>query len=236
MFSNRTAALTGLLATLLSAQAPAPQTQPPPKPEGRPPGLYATMRTTMGAIVLRLFETESPITVKNFVDLQLGRKAWKDPKTGQRVRRPLYTGTAFHRVIPRFMIQGGDPAGDGTGDVGFTIKDEFHPSHAFHRPGLLAMANIGEPNTGACQFFITLGATPHLNKQHTIFGEVVEGMDVVTKIGSVPRDANDRPRTPVRIAALTFAREGAAPAVDILKPVAPKKAAPAKRKAAAPAK
>jgi peptidyl-prolyl cis-trans isomerase A (cyclophilin A) len=237
MSIHRHLALAGLVAASLLAQQPAPAqqaappAQPPARPEGRPPGLYGVIKTTMGDITVRLFENETPITVKNFVDLELGRKAWRDPRTGQKVFRPLYNGTTFHRVIPRFMIQGGDPKGDGTGDVGFTIKDEFVPSLNFHRPGKLAMANIGEPNTGACQFFITVAATPHLNNQHTIFGEVVEGMDVVNKIVSVPRDANNKPRTPVRITTIAFSREGAAPANDVLKPAA-RKAAPAKKGAA----
>lgn len=185
-----------------------------------PAGLYATLTTTLGPIVLRLFEKESPITVKNFIDLQLGRKAWKDPRTGAMVKRPLYTGTTFHRVIPGFMIQGGDPSGTGSGDAGFTIKDEFAPSLKFDRPGLLAMANAG-PNTGDCQFFITVAPASHLNGHHTIFGEVTEGLDVVQYIVKTPRDAQDRPLTPVRITGLSFKREGQAPPNDPLKQAAP---------------
>lgn len=210
----------GLLALPLAALVP------PGQPAAREPGLYATMTTSMGAIVLKLFEKESPITVRNFVQLALGRKAWQDPKTGQMVRRPLYNGLTFHRVIPGFMIQGGDPRGDGTGGTQ-AIKDEFHPSLKFDQPGRLAMANAG-PNTGSCQFFITDVPTPHLNGLHTIFGQVVQGMDVVKKIGAVPRDANDKPRTPVVIQTVTFQREGPAPPDDVLAPPVPKKAAPAK--------
>jgi cyclophilin family peptidyl-prolyl cis-trans isomerase len=189
------------------------------------PGLYATMTTTQGIIVLKLFEQESPITVKNFVDLALGRKAWKDPNTGQMVRRPLYNGLTFHRVIPGFMIQGGDPLGTGTGGT-TAIKDEFHPSLKFDQPGRLAMANAG-PNTGSCQFFITEERTPHLNGLHTIFGQVVEGQDVVRKIARVPRDGNDIPRTPVRINSITFKREGAPPPNDVLAPSVKQAAPPA---------
>ena len=206
------------------AAGQAPSAQP-----AREPGLYATLHTTMGDITVKLFENESPITVKNFVDLARGRKAWIDPKTGQKVLRPLYNGVTFHRVIPGFMIQGGDPTGTGAYNPGFTIKDEFHPSLKFNVPGRLAMANAG-PNTGNCQFFITEVPTPHLNGAHTIFGQVVEGQDLVGKIARVPRDANDKPRTPVRINTITFQREGPAPPNDPLAPPKPaaKKAAGAK--------
>jgi len=191
-----------------------------PAPPAREPGLYATITTTMGAITVKLFENEAPITVRNFVDLARGRKGWIDPKTGQKVFRPLYNGVTFHRVIPNFMIQGGDPTGTGAYDPGFTIKDEFHPSLRFDVPGRLAMANAG-PNTGNCQFFITEVPTPHLNGAHTIFGQVVEGLDVVKQIARVPRDANDKPRTPVRITSITFQREGPAPPNDPLAPPKP---------------
>jgi peptidyl-prolyl cis-trans isomerase A (cyclophilin A) len=207
----------GLLALTLAAQLPA-------QPASREPGLYATMTTTLGTIVLKLFEQESPITVRNFVHLAVGRKAWTDPKTGQQVQRPLYNGLTFHRVIPNFMIQGGDPLGNGTGGTQ-AIKDEFHPSLKFDVAGRLAMANAG-PNTGSCQFFITDVPTPHLNGAHTIFGQVVEGMDVVKKIASTPTGVNDKPRTAVVIQSLTFKREGAAPPNDVLAAPQPKKATP----------
>ncbi len=234
MSFNRNFALMGLFAALASAQSQ-PAAPAAAKP-ARDPGLYATIQTTMGPIVARLHEKEAPITVKNFIDLQKGRKAWTDPKTGQKVTRPLYTGTTFHRVIPGFMIQGGDPAGTGSGEVGFTIKDEFVPTLNFHQPGVLAMANIGEPNTGSCQFFITVAATPHLNGHHTIFGQVVDGQANVDKIVSVPKDRNDKPRTPVYIKTITFERVGPAPANDPLGPARPavRKAAPAKPGAAKP--
>jgi peptidyl-prolyl cis-trans isomerase A (cyclophilin A) len=205
----------GLAALVLTAYIPSGQAA------AREPGLYATMTTSLGTIVLKLYEQESPITVKNFVDLALGRKAWLDPKTGQMVTRPLYNGLTFHRVIPGFMIQGGDPLGNGTGGTR-AIKDEFHPSLKFNTSGRLAMANAG-PNTGSCQFFITETPTTHLNGLHTIFGQVVEGQNVVSKIARTPRDSNDMPRTPVVIQSITFQREGPGPTDDVLAPPAPKK-------------
>ncbi|MCL6545398.1 MAG: peptidylprolyl isomerase [Bryobacteraceae bacterium] len=226
-----TFALLAVLLFVFSAQA---QTQgqltaPPPGTPEREPGLYARLETTMGNMVVKLFETEAPITVKNFVDLAEGRKAFRDPKTGQMVRRPLYNGVTFHRVIPGFMIQTGDPSGTGAYDPGFTIPDEFNPSLRFDRPGRLGMANIGEKNTGNCQFFITEVPTPHLNNAHSIFGQVVEGLDVVTKIANVPRDANDKPKTPVRITRVVIERVGPPPA-----PAAPAFTKPART--ATPAK
>jgi peptidyl-prolyl cis-trans isomerase A (cyclophilin A) len=195
------------LVSLVFAQAPAPAA-----PAAREPGLYAIFNTSLGTFVAQLFEKETPVTVKNFVALARGAKAWTDPKTGQKVTRPLYNGITFHRVIPGFMIQTGDPTGTGSYSPGWTIPDEFVPTLKFDQPGRLGMANIGERNTGNVQFFITDAPTPHLNGQHTIFGQVVEGMDVVKKIASVPRDANDKPRTPVRIITLTIKREGPPPA------------------------
>ena len=211
----------GLLAILAGAFAQAPPAATPAAPPTREPGLYATINTSMGAITVKFFEKEAPITVKNFVALARGTKAWKDPKTGQMVTRPLYAGTIFHRVIPKFMIQGGDPAGTGMGDVGFTIPDEFSPNLKFDVPGRLAMANIGQPHTGACQFFITVVPTPHLNGKHTIFGQVIEGQDLVTKIVNVPTKA-EKPLTPVKIVSIVFKREGPPPAPAVKK-AAPKK-------------
>lgn len=221
----------GLCAQTPPAAAPAP-------PPAREPGLYATIVTNQGNIAVKLFEKESPITVRNFTALAQGRKAWTDPKTGQRVTRPLYNGLTFHRVIPGFMIQGGDPMGNGQGGTD-VIPDEFHPTLKFDQPGRLAMANAG-PKTGSCQFFITEVPTPHLTGLHTIFGQVIEGQDVVSKIARVPRDANDKPRTAVRILKVDIKREGpppalAAPAVKKAAPAAKKAAAPATKKAAAPA-
>jgi peptidyl-prolyl cis-trans isomerase A (cyclophilin A) len=224
MPKNRIFALLGLCAASTLAQTPAAQ-QPAAQAPAREPGLYATIVTSMGPIGIKLYEAESPITVKNFIDLEKGRKPWRDPKTGQMVRRPLYNGTTFHRVIPNFMIQGGDPKGDGTGDVGFTIKDEFNRNLNFHRKGVVAMANIGEPNTGACQFFITVAAVPHLDGKHTIFGQVVENYDLVEKISRLKTSRSDKPVTPVYIKTIMFERVGPAPANDPLGPPAAKKAA-----------
>ncbi len=176
----------------------------------------------MGDITVKLYEKEAPITVKNFVGLARGTKEWKDPKTGQMVKRPLYTGTIFHRVIPGFMIQGGDPLGTGMGDPGFTIPDEFVPSLKFDVPGRLAMANIGQPHTGGSQFFITDVPTPHLNGKHTIFGQVIEGQDVVHKIISVPT-RSEKPLTPVKIVSIVIKREGPPPAPAAAKKAAAKK-------------
>ena len=194
-----------------AAFAQAPSTTPPPAAPAPEPGLYATINTSLGVIKLKLFEKEAPITVRNFRALATGTKEWKDQKTGQMVKRPLYPGTTFHRVIPGFMIQGGDPAGNGAGDVGFVIPDEFVPTLKFDVPGRLAMANAG-PHTGGSQFFITVAPTPHLNMHHTIFGQVIEGQDVVTKITQVQRNGDDKPLTPVKIVSITFKREGPPPA------------------------
>jgi len=180
--------------------------------KGRRNGLFATLNTSMGAITVQLFEKESPETVRSFVSLAMGTKPWRDPKTGQTKQTPLYDGTIFHRVIPGFMIQAGDPLGTGTGDGGFTLPDEWNRSSLeFNIPGRLAMANAG-PKTTSTQFFITEAPTTHLNNQHTIFGQVVDGMNLVGKIARVPRDAGDRPRTPVVLQNITVFRVGPEPA------------------------
>lgn len=159
----------------------------------------AVMKTNLGEIRLQLFADEAPKTVENFLGLATGKRPWKDPKTGDSIAdRPLYNGTIFHRIIPGFMIQGGDPAGNGTGGPGYKFGDEFHPTLKFDRKGLLAMANAG-PGTNGSQFFITLVATPHLNNHHTIFGEVLSGMEIVEQIVKQPRDSRDRPKTAVTI-------------------------------------
>jgi len=198
------------VAIVAFAQAPAhTPTQP------RDPGLYATIRTSLGAFTVRLFEQETPVTVRNFVDLALGRKRWPDPITGPMVMRPFYDGLTFHRVIKGFMIQGGDQLGNGNGATE-VIPDELLPSLQFDVPGRLAMANSG-PNTSSCQFFVTEVPTPHLNGYYTIFGQVVEGMDVVSKIAGVPTNPeNDRPLMPVTIMAIRFQREGRAPLNDVM--------------------
>ncbi len=141
----------------------------------------AEIETTLGTITIELFAAEAPDTVKNFVTL---------------AEKGYYNGVIFHRVIPGFMIQGGDPTGTGRGGPGYTILDEFHPKLRHSKAGMLSMANAG-PDTGGSQFFITLAATPHLDDRHSIFGQVIAGQDVVKKIGETPRDSSDRPKTPV---------------------------------------
>ena len=157
----------------------------------------------MGNIVCRLLEQEAPKTVANFRGLATGTKSWTDPATGKLRHTPLYSGTTFHRVIPKFMIQGGDPLGDGTGSPGYKFDDEIAPNHAFDHPGILAMANSG-PNTNGSQFFITVAPAEHLNGHYNIFGEVVSGQDVADAISNVPRDENDKPDTPVKIIAIAI--------------------------------
>jgi peptidyl-prolyl cis-trans isomerase A (cyclophilin A) len=168
--------------------------------------LYATMKTGMGNIVIRLFEDKAPKTVANFVDLATGTKEWIDPKSGQTVKRPLYNGTIFHRVIPGFMIQGGDPLGNGTGGPGYVFEDEFHSDLKHSKAGILSMANAG-PNTNGSQFFITHKATPWLDRRHSLFGEVVKGQDVVDAIGNVPRDPRDRPLKEVTLLEVVISRD-----------------------------
>ena len=160
-------------------------------PEKKGP-VYATLKTSMGDIVIQLFEDKAPKTVANFVDLASGTKEWTDPKTGAKVKRPLYNGTIFHRVIPGFMIQGGDPLGNGTGGPGYRFEDEINPELKHSKSGILSMANAG-PNTNGSQFFIIQKATPWLDGKHSVFGEVVKGQNVVDAIVNVPRDFRDRP-------------------------------------------
>jgi peptidyl-prolyl cis-trans isomerase A (cyclophilin A) len=144
--------------------------------------LYATFKTSMGDIVVKLLSKEAPKTVENFVGLVTGEKEWTDPRTRKKMANaPLYDGTLFHRVIPDFMIQGGDPLGRGTGGPGYEFEDEFQSGRVFDKPGLLAMANAG-PNTNGSQFFITEVPTTWLNSKHTIFGEVIKGFDQVPRI------------------------------------------------------
>lgn len=159
----------------------------------------AVIETSLGSITVKLFSDKAPKTVQNFVQLATGKKEWKDPSSGKAMKnKPLYDGTIFHRVIPKFMIQGGDPLGMGFGGPGYQFEDEVKPTDQFDHPGILAMANSG-PNTNGSQFFITVENTPWLNGRHTIFGEVVKGMDVVKKISEAPRDAQDKPLTPIQI-------------------------------------
>src|SRR6266545_6099825 len=152
----------------------------------------ATFDTSEGTFKVKLFDDKAPNTVGNFVDLAEGTKEWTDPKSGQKVKRPFYDGLIFHRVIDGFMIQGGDPLGTGVGGPGYKFGDEVSPKLKHTRAGILSMANAG-PNTNGSQFFITLAPTPWLDNKHAIFGEVVEGMDVVQRIGKTRTGAQDRP-------------------------------------------
>lgn len=167
----------------------------------------AVFRTTMGTLRCKLFPKEAPNTVENFIGLADGTKDWKDPATGKTKHGvPLYSGTIFHRVIPGFMIQGGDPLGTGTGDPGYQFADETVPSLTFDRPGRLAMANAG-PGTNGSQFFITEVPTPHLNGHHTIFGQCDDAtVELVKKIARVPKGPGDKPMTPVRIEKIVIER------------------------------
>jgi peptidyl-prolyl cis-trans isomerase A (cyclophilin A) len=165
----------------------------------------ATLRTNQGQVVVRLFPDHAPKTVRNFVELAEGGRQWTDPATGRPTTARLYDGTIFHRVIPDFMIQGGDPLGSGRGGPGYGFADEIHPDLAFDRPYLLAMANAG-PGTNGSQFFITVAPTPWLNGKHTIFGEVIEGADVVDRISRVKTGSQDRPVDDVTIESVTVQR------------------------------
>jgi peptidyl-prolyl cis-trans isomerase A (cyclophilin A) len=167
--------------------------------------LTATVRTSQGQLVIRLFPDHAPKTVRNFVDLAEGGREWTDPRTGRKTTDRLYDGSIFHRVIPNFMIQGGDPLGRGTGGPGYKFDDEIHPDLSFDRPYLLAMANAG-PGTNGSQFFITVAPTPWLNGKHTIFGEVIEGADVVDQISRAKTGSQDRPVEDVTIESVTVDR------------------------------
>ena len=171
----------------------------------RPAGLYAVFQTSEGTFTARLFEKETPATVQNFVGLAQGTKAWADPQTHKFVKRPLYQNITFHRVVPHDVIQSGDPTGLGTHNCGFTIRDEFLPGLRFDRSGRLAMANSGTPDSGSCQFFITSNVASQWNGKYTIFGQVVEGQDVVDKISRV-RVREEKPLTPVKLISVTIER------------------------------
>jgi peptidyl-prolyl cis-trans isomerase A (cyclophilin A) len=176
---------------------------------------------SLGTFTCELFEKQAPKTVANFVGLARGVRPWKDPKTGEWVKKPLYDGTIFHRVIPEFMIQGGDPKGTGTGDPGYEFGDEFDPSLQMDKGGILAMANRG-PGTNGSQFFVTEKATPWLNGKHTIFGQCTP-LELELKIARVPTGARNMPNDPVTIKKVTITRG------------APKKTASAKKPAKAEA-
>ena len=169
---------------------------------------YAILHTTAGDIRIELFPNHAPKTVRNFVGLAEGTTQWTDPRSRQTTNDPLYDGTIFHRVISGFMIQGGDPLGTGTGGPGYRFADEFHPELVFDRPYLLAMANAG-PNTNGSQFFITVTRTPHLNRRHTIFGEVADqpSRDVVDAIATTQTNRADRPLTDVKINSISIDRQ-----------------------------
>ena len=167
------------------------------------PGVYVEFDTTLGMIVCKLFGVEAPKTVDNFIGLAEGTKEFIDPITGKNMKKPFYDGLIFHRVIPNFMIQGGDPTGTGRGGPGYRFEDEFHHLLRFDKPGKLAMANSG-PNTNGSQFFITTAPTPWLDGRHSIFGQVVEGQDVLEKISNAEKDARDRPLKDIVIKKLTI--------------------------------
>jgi peptidyl-prolyl cis-trans isomerase A (cyclophilin A) len=168
---------------------------------------YATLETSKGPIRVRLFPDTAPKTVENFIGLATGGKPWRNPTTGAQEQGSLYEGTIFHRVIPNFMVQGGDPLGTGRGGPGYQFEDEVSGPHRFDRPGYLAMANAG-PNTNGSQFFITQAPTPWLDGKHTIFGEVVEGMEVVDAMATVDRDPMDRPVEDLRLERVTVEQSG----------------------------
>ncbi len=173
--------------------------------KGMPRGTYAVLDTTEGQIACRLFDDKTPKTVANFVGLAEGKKEWTDPKTGKMVKRPFFDGLVFHRVIPGFMIQGGDPLGNGTGGPGYAFADEISKDLTFDTPGKVAMANAG-PNTNGSQFFITVGPATWLDGHYNLFGEVVAGQDVADKIARAPRVSEDRPEKPVAIKKVTIRR------------------------------
>jgi len=220
--------LLSLLMTGVAALAQAPQAPPAnPPAAARPDGLYAIFKTSMGEIDVALYEKDTPLTVRNFVGLAKGTKPWKDPKTGAMVTRPLYNNTIFHRIMMDGMIQGGDPTGTGAHECGVTVRDEFLPGLKFDRPGRLAMANTGTPNSGGCQWFITVASPIHdYDGGYTIFGQVVSGQDVVKAISRVSgkhlANGGVRPNVDVKLISVTIERVGPEPAPA-------KKAAPAKK-------
>lgn len=192
---------------LLIACAALAAAQTPPQLK---PGLYAIFNTSEGRITALLYEKYTPMTVANFIALAQGTKPWLDPKSGKMVRRPLYENITFHRVIPGQAIQSGDPTGTSAHNCGVKIRDEFLPGLRFSGPGRLAMANTGQQDSGGCQFFITAEGVPEWDGKYTIFGEVVEGEDVVSKIAHAPVHG-DKPVDPVKLISVTIERIGAAP-------------------------
>ena len=168
-------------------------------------GVYAKFVTSEGNFTVRLYDQEAPKTVENFVGLAEGTKEWMDPRTNQKVKTPYYDGVIFHRVIDGFMIQGGDPLGQGIGGPGYAFADEFHPKLRHNKAGILSMANRG-PDTNGGQFFITLAPTPHLDDRHSVFGEVVEGIEIVNSIGRTKTGARDRPVKDIVVQKVTIER------------------------------
>ncbi len=204
----------------------APSTTTQAKPPVTPTGPTAVIDTSMGRLTCKLYDTQAPVTVANFIGLSDGSKDWTDLKTLKKVQhQPFYNGTTFHRVIPGFMIQGGDKLGDGRGDPGYLFQDEIDPTLTFDEPGRLAMANSG-PSTNGSQFFITEVPVPQLNGKHTIFGQCdAHTVLLVGSIARVQRDENDKPVTPVVINKITIVRDG--------QPMPPEPASPAPAPAAA---
>ena len=193
-----------------AAEAPADTSKPSASKYG--PGIYAHFTTTNGNFIVKFFDKDAPKTVANFVGLAEGKKPWTDPRTGRQIRRPYYRNVLFHRVIPNFMIQGGDPEGTGMGGPGYTFEDEISPNHKHNKAGIVSMANRG-PNTNGGQFFITVAAYPSLDGHYSIFGEVVEGLDKVVAISKVPTsgsrgDPPNRPKTDVVINNVRIERVG----------------------------
>src|SRR3984885_1456259 len=203
-----------LCAVLMIGAALTAQTPSSDEPK-YPPGLYAMINTSAGVITAQLFEKQTPVTVRAFIGLARSTQPWLDPKTRKPATHPLYENLIFHRVIPDFMIQAGDPTATGAYDCGFKLPDEFVEDLKFDRPGRLAMANAG-PGTAACQFFITEDRYPAGNGHYTIFGQVVNGQPLVAKISHVIRDDRDRPKIPTTLIKIAFMRvvPDAAPAPD----------------------
>lgn len=218
-----------------STQAPPAQTPPAELPDMptsqipvtiQPTGPTAVLDTSMGRMTCQLFDKEAPLTVANFIGLAEGTKPWTDPVTKKKMKnKRFFDGTTFHRVIPEFMIQGGDPTATGTGDPGYMFADEFNPNLNFDVPGRMAMANSG-PDTNGSQFFITEVPTTHLNQKHTIFGQCDQpSLSVVSAIARVQRDADDKPVQPVVLNKVTIVQQGqpmpALPPAPAATPAAP---------------
>jgi peptidyl-prolyl cis-trans isomerase A (cyclophilin A) len=186
-------------------------------PPGSPDGLYAIFTTEKGVFVAKLYEKYTPIAVANFVGLAMGTRAWLDPVTHKPVKRPMYDNITFHRVIRDEMIQSGDPTGTSQHNCGFTIPDEFLIGLQFNKPGRLAVANSGQPNTGACQWFVTVGPVDRWNNQYTIFGDVISGMEIVQEINRA-KVKGEKPVDPVKLISVRVTRVGPPPVIKTKKP------------------